>query len=237
LWVDPHGGGGGGDGGGGGGGGDGGGDGSADSTNPSGSGNGSGESGESGEAEAAAAAASAAFRRHGGHHDNLLLVAEMIGRIAEALSRGEDWETATLTFRGFVGATWWEVASEGDADMERRLKGLAARSMQLMKQSALWSETAAAAALSTAAADANAPADDDKDDEATAAAAAERATMSKVPEVLRRLGLMGFGHLLGICDLNQWSLKIDVPMRNVARRLLQVDEYEVGLYKLNPVES
>jgi len=62
---------------------------------------------------------------------------------------------------------------------------------------------------------------------ATAAAATAAAAVSKIPEVLQRLGLGGFGHLLGMCDLNQYSLKIDVPMRNVCRRLLWVDEHEV----------
>jgi hypothetical protein len=95
--------------------------------------------------------------------------------------------------------------------------------MSLIQGSALRSEAAAAfRACNPLDAD-----DDDGDYESPlAAAAAARATTAKVPEVLQRLGLTGFGHLLGVCDLNQWSLKIDVPMRSVARRLLQVDEHQ-----------
>jgi hypothetical protein len=60
----------------------------------------------------AAAAAAASFRRHAGHHDNLLLMTEIVGRIAAGLARGEDWAGATLAFRGIVGAPWWQVSSE-----------------------------------------------------------------------------------------------------------------------------
>lgn len=115
--------------GGGGGGGDGGGGddgGSGADGNPGSNGAGGGgessEHGESDDVEAAAAAATASFRRHCGHHDNLLLMAEVVGRIAGGLSRGDDWAAATLPWRGFVGAPWWAIASEGDAEMERRLK-------------------------------------------------------------------------------------------------------------------
>ena len=174
------------------------------------------------EAESAAADAAAAFLRHCGHHDNLIFMVEIIGRIASALSRGEDWEAATMPFRGFVGVRWWDISSDNDPEMKRRLRGIAARSMELMKQSALWYRTAEEAEAS----DGENEDEDNDDDVAAVDAAAERATMSKVPDVLQNLGLVGFGHLLGVCDLNQYALKIDVPMRNVARRLLHIDEYD-----------
>ena len=175
---------------------------------------------EADEAEAAAADAAAAFRRHCGHSDVLVLVTGIVGRIAHALSRGEDWDAATLVFRGFVGDLWWRNNESNETPAGRRLRSVAGGSMELMKQAALWSETAAAAIAEKG------DGGNEGDEEEEATATAERATMAKVPEVLARLGLAGYGHLLGLCDMNQWSLKVDGPMRNVVRRLLQIDEYE-----------
>ena len=162
-----------------------------------------------------AVAAATAFRRDCGHHENLQLATAMVGVIAARVRAGEDWMTATEAFRGFAGGPWWEVSGENDEETARKLRGVAARSAKLLRASALAAaEAAAFEAKETR----------DRDSSSVSAAEASAATTSAIPFVLDRLGVAGFGHLLGICDLNQWSLKVDGPMRNVTREILRLDE-------------
>lgn len=171
--------------------------------------------------ERAAVVAAAAFRRDCGHHDNLKLVTEMVGQIAAGLSHGEGWVDATKPFRGLVGGPWWDVSGENSEETSRKLQSVAARSAALLKASAVATCEAAGAVIRQQSVD-----DSIDDTPAYAATQASYATTSKIPTVLDKLGLPGFAHLLGICDLNQWSLRVDGPMRNVTRELLKIDEHQ-----------
>ena len=181
---------------------------------------------EGADAETVAAAAANAFRRHCGRHDDLALFAEAAGSLAAKIARGEDWETATTPLRAFCSAPWWEVSAEsgeGGVNAET-LRAVASRAVGLLRASA-------AAALGAvdeeiAAMDASTNSDADVDVDARDAAEASRATLAALPGVLDRLGVDGAGRILGAFDLNQWSIKIDHPMRNVCRKLLWIDEYE-----------
>lgn len=187
-------------------------------------------------AERLAVAAAAAFRRDCGHHDNLVLVTEIVGHIADRLVCGDDWLDATKQFRGLVGGPWWEVSGEQNHEMQKKLRSVAARSAALLRASSVAACSAADAEIfyrgrDGSDADAGIPGRDDDDDvigdtPAAAAARASYATTKEIPAVLDKLGLPGFAHLLGICDLNQWSLRVDGPMRNVTRALLRLDENE-----------
>ena len=178
-------------------------------------------------ARRAAAVAAAAFRRDCGHHDNLALAAELVGAIAERLRAGDAWPEATKACRGLVGGAWWDVSGEDDAEARERLRRVAARSAALLSSSARAAAAAARAELESleslsVSGDASADASDSLGH--IAASRASAGTLAFVPEVLERLGRDGFGHLLGVCDLNQWSLRVDGPMRGVTRELLRVDE-------------
>lgn len=178
--------------------------------------------------------AAAAFRRDCGHHDNLALVAELVGSIAERLKNGDDWLEATKACRGLVGGPWWDVSGEDDPETKTRLRRVAARSAALLAASARAASEAARADLEVL--DGSTPSQTNASDDCSscsafsdsschlAAARASSETLAFVPEVLERLGADGFSHMLGICDLNQWSLRVDGPMRNVTRELLRVDE-------------
>lgn len=181
---------------------------------------------EGASAEAVAAAAANAFRRHCGRHDDLALFAEAAGGVAAKIARGEDWETATTPLRAFCSAPWWEVSAEsgeGGVDAET-LRAVAARAVGLLRASAVAAVRAVDEEI--AAMDAATKTDADADADARDAAEASRATLAALPEVLDRLGVDGAGRILGAFDLNQWSIKIDHPMRNVCRKLLWIDEYE-----------
>jgi hypothetical protein len=80
--------------------------------------------------------AAGAFRRDCGHHDNLALVAELVGSIAERLKQGDDWLEATKACRGLVGGPWWDVSGEDDPETKTRLRRVAARSAALLAASA-----------------------------------------------------------------------------------------------------
>ena len=174
--------------------------------------------------------AAGAFRRDCGHHDNLALVAELVGSIAERLKQGDDWLEATKACRGLVGGPWWDVSGEDDPETKTRLRRVAARSAALLAASARAACEAARADLEVS--DGSIPSHTNASDDSSfsdsschlAAARASSLTLAFVPTVLERLGNDGFGHVLGICDLNQWSLRVDGPMRNVTRELLRVDE-------------
>ena len=184
------------------------------------------EDGNETSARRGALAAAAAFRRDCGHHDNLALVAELVGSIAERLCAGDDWSEATAACRGLVGGAWWDVSGEDDPDARTRLRRVAARSAALLAASARAAALTARAELDGSVLRSTTDSDDSTrvSERHLAASRASAGTLAFVPEVLERLGLDGFGHLLGICDLNQWSLRVDGPMRNVTRELLRVDE-------------
>ena len=178
-------------------------------------------------ARRAAAVAAAAFRRDCGHHDNLALAAELVGAIAERLRAGDAWPEATKACRGLIGGAWWDVSGEDDAEARERLRRVAARNAALLSSSARAAAAAARAeleSLSSLSASGDASADASDSLGHIAASRASAGTLAFVPEVLERLGRDGFGHLLGVCDLNQWSLRVDGPMRGVTRELLRVDE-------------
>lgn len=165
------------------------------------------------EAEHAAAVAASALREFFSDDDNLHMIARVVGAMASALAQGRTWDDATLRFRAFVGIPWWETSGSTGAE-----KRLAKRSMRLMTESAHAAEIAVAREADAAA---------QADDEDTFRFLYEvKSTFRQIPDVLNRLGLDGVGHLLGVCDMNQLSLTIDGPMRNVCRTLLRVDEYQ-----------
>jgi hypothetical protein len=87
-------------------------------------------------ARGVAVKAAGAFRRDCGHHDNLALVAELVGSIAERLKQGDDWLEATKACRGLVGGPWWDVSGEDDPETKTRLRRVAARSAALLAASA-----------------------------------------------------------------------------------------------------
>jgi hypothetical protein len=72
--------------------------------------------------------------------------------------------------------------------------------------------------------DENKDLEDLEDLEAAELVAEGARTCAAIPGVLAELGLDGFGALLGACDLNQWSVRVDGPMRNAAREILRLDE-------------
>ena len=177
-------------------------------------------------ARSAAVAAARAFRRDCGHHDNLALAAELVGSIAERLRAGDSWLEATKACRGLAGGAWWDVSGEDDRDAQARLRGIAARSAALLSSSARAAAAAARAELDGSPFPSTEPSSLDSPRGVLRATAtrASAETLAFVPEVLDRLGSDGFGRLLGMCDLNQWGLRVDGPMRNVTRELLRVDE-------------
>ena len=133
--------------------------------------------------------------------------------MASALASGQTLDEATLRFRAFVGIPWWETSGSTGAE-----KRLAKRSMRLMTESAHAAELNVAREADAAA--------EAGDEDAFRLARDVRNVLHSFPDVLSRLGLDGVGHLLGVCDMNQLSMTIDGPMRNVCRKLLRVDEYE-----------
>jgi hypothetical protein len=156
------------------------------------------------EAEHAAAVAASALREFFSDDDNLHMIARVVGAMASALAQGRTWDDATLRFRAFVGIPWWETSGSTGAE-----KRLAKRAMRLMTESAHAAEIAVAREADAAA---------QADDEDTFRFLYEvKSTFRQIPDVLNRLGLDGVGHLLGVCDMNQLSLTIDGPMRNVCR--------------------
>ncbi len=146
-----------------------------------------------------AVAAAAAFRRDCGHHDNLVLVTEIVGHIADRLVCGDDWLDATKQFRGLVGGPWWEVSGEQNHEMQKKLRSVAARSAALLRASSVAACSAADAEIfyrgrDGSDADAGIPGRDDDDDvigdtPAAAAARASYATTKEIPAVLDKLAL------------------------------------------------
>ena len=114
-------------------------------------------------------------------------------------------------------------SGEGGVNAET-LRAVASRAVGLLRASA--SAALRAVDEEIAAMDAPTNSDADVDVDARDAAEASRATLAALPGVLDRLGVEGAGRILGAFDLNQWSIKIDHPMRNVCRKLLWIDEYE-----------
>ena len=165
------------------------------------------------EAERAASSSASALREFFSGNDNLHMIARVVGAMASAVASGQTWDEATLRFRAFVGIPWWETSGSTGAE-----KRLAKRSMRLMTESAHAAELNVAREADAAA--------EAGDEDAFRLARDVRNVLHSFPDVLSRLGLDGVGHLLGVCDMNQLSMTIDGPMRNVCRKLLRVDEYE-----------
>lgn len=165
------------------------------------------------EAERAAAAGAGALREFFSGNDNLHMIARVVGSMASTVAAGQSWDDATLKFRAFVGIPWWETSGSTGAE-----KRLAKRAMRLMTESAHAAELNVAREADAAA--------EAGDEDAFRLAVEVRNVLHRFPDVLSRLGLDGVGHLLGVCDMNQLSMTIDGPMRNVCRKLLRVDEYE-----------
>ena len=165
------------------------------------------------EAERAAASAAGALREFFSGNDNLHMIARVVGAMSSAVAGGRTWDDATLKFRAFVGIPWWETSGSTGAE-----KRLAKRAMRLMTESAHAAELNVAREADAAA--------EAGDEDAFRLAVEVRNVLHRFPDVLSRLGLDGVGHLLGVCDMNQLSMTIDGPMRNVCRKLLRVDEYE-----------
>ena len=163
-----------------------------------------------------------------GRHDDLALFAEAAGSLAAKIARGEDWETATTPLRAFCSAPWWEVSAEsgeGGVNAET-LRAVASRAVGLPP--ARRRRRSAPSTKKSPPMDARRISDADVDVDARDAADSRKsgATLAALLGVLDRLGVDGAGRILGAFDLNQWSIKIDHPMRNVCRKLLWRAEYE-----------
>ena len=142
------------------------------------------------------------------------MIARVVGAMASAVASGQTWDEATLRFFEPLSAS-----RGGKRPGARgRRNGAAKRSMRLMTESAHAAELNVAREADAAA--------EAGDEDAFRLARDVRNVLHSFPDVLSRLGLDGVGHLLGVCDMNQLSMTIDGPMRNVCRKLLRVDEYE-----------
>ena len=190
-----------------------------------------------------ASASASAFRLEREAHDTVHLVADAVGRVAAAVARGAAFEDAAAPFRAFVSRPWWDDdeeeeeeggagasagggGGEGGDDRRALLRRIAARAMAKLRRAATAAAEGAAeeeASLRTAR-DENEDLEDPEDLEAAELVAEGARTCAAIPGVLAELGLDGFGALLGACDLNQWSVRVDGPMRNAAREILRLDE-------------